>query len=148
MIPTRDARDPINPRSDYNAARDMRDAGGIRIDNWTVISASAYTGYFSAAVNTTLVGIGSQVFIKPYNQAMRGEWYTITAITSTGNSAAAPVTLDRAAPAGYVEALTYKYDFATCPVGVKMPAGILLGAATDINDTSGELLLVEVDLQD
>lgn len=120
-----------------DVAGDMRAKGTLGLVNAFVLdTAGNRTGHFNAGVNTTYVGVGSVVQIA-------GKRYTITAITNDGE-AADEVTLDRAAPSGAVERISYKLDFYNAPAGEIMPAGIVIRETADLN-VSGELCLIEAE---
>jgi hypothetical protein len=112
---------------------DMRAKTGTLVSGWTLEHTANKTGKFNAGVDTTYVGVGSQVCIG-------GQWATIIAITNDGD-ATNEVTLDTALPTGTVEKILYKSGFATAPAGTLMPDGITL-SDTSVN-ASGALVRLE-----
>lgn len=119
-------------------AGDMRAKTGTSVDGWTLDTAGNRTGHFSAAIDTTYVGVGSEVCVN-------GVFARITAITSTG-ATADQVTLDTALPSGRIDKITYKSAFVTAPAGTIMPDGIVISDVTA--NVSGEVLLLEAEQYD
>lgn len=116
---------------------DQRGKGTGTVTAWTLGSSGNRTGNFNQGVDTTYVGVGSVVWID-------GVPYTVQALSNDGD-AANEVTLDRAAPSGVVERITFKADLYNAPLGLIMPAGFVLAADTDVNVDS-ERVLIEAGL--
>ena len=123
-------------------ASDMRNKGTLGlVTRWTLDTSGNRTGHFNKGVNTTYVGVGSRLFIKGDNEPNGGNWYTIVAITNDGD-AADEITLDRAAPSGDVQNILYRVDLAPAPIGLVMPAGIVINETADVN-ASNEIVVLE-----
>lgn len=108
------------------------DTGSMgRISKWTASSGAA--GYLNAGVNTTYVGVGSRVVIRPTG-SHRGQdrEYGCVAITNDGD-AASEFTLSDVPVAGDIVFISYKHDFAPLPVGYTMPAGIIINETGKFN---------------
>jgi hypothetical protein len=111
-----------------------------RINKWTASSGAA--GYLNAGVNTTYVGVGSRVIIRPNGQNIgQDREYGCVAITNDGD-AASEFTLSDVPVAGEIIYISYKYDFANLPAGYVMPAGIIINETSKFNAAS-QLFVVE-----
>ena len=133
-----DGEGPLAAASTTKIIRDDSDRKGS-VAKFTLGSATNKTGNFDVACNTTYVGVGSKIWI--------GEkTYTITAITSTGETANY-VTLDAAPPSGtsQISKITNKLDFIGAAKGEPVPAGITLGASAIVNNTNTDILLIEAE---
>lgn len=122
-----------------NYAGDMRNMPGGTglISTWTLQTAGSYTGKFDQGVDTSYVGVGSPVFIRPFYGTQFGPVIVayVTAITNDGN-ADDEITLSQAVPSGQVTFIGYKYDFIAAPAGMSMPAGVLVNDYTYLNVAS------------
>ena len=123
-----------------NYAGDMREmpAGGGLVNTWTLDTAGAYTGHFNTYIDTTYVGVGSMVIVKPYGgqAAIRTFITAITNGSTTYGQTADDVTLSQAVPNGQITFIGYKYDFVAAPAGMAMPAGLLVNDYTYVNVAS------------
>lgn len=110
-----------------------------RIRTWTASSGAA--GYLNAGVNTTYVGVGSRVIIRPngHNKGQDME-YACVAMSNDGD-AASEFTLSDVPIAGEIVYISYKYDFANLPAGYVMPAGIKLNDTSLFNAASNKFIL-------
>jgi len=116
---------------------DKRAAGtGNVINMWTLGSVGNKTGNVNAELNTTYVGVGSEIDIQnPYCHAPVR--YRITALTSNGEQAN-EITLNAAAPSGVITRLGPIYDWTGAAAGVVMPKGVVINEISDVN-VAGEL---------
>lgn len=131
-----------------NYAGDMREmpAGGGSIGQWTLDTAGAYTGHFNTYVDTTYVGVGSPVFIRPfigsgYGPVVRTFITAITNGSTTYGQTADDVTLATPVPSGQITFIGYKYDFIPAPAGMVMPQGLLVNDYTYLNVASQKNLI-------
>jgi hypothetical protein len=117
------------------------------ISTFTVGSTSNKTGNFNVDVSSSgVVGAGSVIIIKGV------EYYIVAVVTdgSTGG-AANEVTLSDL-PAGAVAGSVYsvdkirsRFDLTGAPSGTVMPNGITIGASATVNNTDGDVLLIEAE---
>lgn len=128
-------RNDKDQRGTYNA--------NSPITSFTVGSVANKTGNFNVEASTAVVGAGSVVVIK-------GVEYYVVAMTSNGE-AANEVTLNDL-PAGAVagsvlsvDKIRSRFDLVGAPAGVVTPAGFVLGASATVNDTDGDVLLIEAE---
>lgn len=135
-------------RNTINWGGDMRNmpAGGGLVNGWTLDTAGSYTGHFNTYIDTTYVGVGSPVFIRPYVGTGYGPVVKafITAITNgstTYGQTADDVTLSIPVPTGQITFIGYKYDFVPMPAGFVMPAGIVVNDCTYLNVASQKNLI-------
>jgi len=108
---------------------------GATLSKWTLGSLANATGNWNAECNTTYVGVGSEIWIRPDADQDVVLRRTITALTSNGDQAN-EVTLDQAAGTGVIERVSYLADFVQAPAGFVMPAGITINDVTHLNATS------------
>jgi hypothetical protein len=132
-----------------NYAGDMRGmpAGGGLIGKWTLDTAGTPSGHFDTYVDTTYVGVGSPVWIRPffgtgYGPIIRTYITAITNGSTTYGQTADDVTLAAAVPSGLVAVIGYKYDFIPAPAGSVMPAGLVVNDYTYLN-VSGQKNSIE-----
>jgi hypothetical protein len=107
---------------------------------FTVGSTSNKTGNFDLAIDAALVGVGSRI-------VMGGKISTIVAITSTG-AAANQVTLDVLPDltVNKIDSITSMFTHRGT-VATDSPAkGIKIGASAVVNDTDGDVLVIEAEL--
>lgn len=123
--------------------KDQRATYGVKISNFTVGSVANKTGNFDVEAATAVVGAGSVVVIK-------GVEYYVVAMTSNGEQAN-EVTLNDL-PAGAVAGSVFsvdkirsRFDLIGAPSGTVTPAGFTLGASATVNDTDGDVLLIEAE---
>lgn len=110
-----------------------------RINKWTADSGAA--GHLNVGVNTTYVGVGSRVIIRPNGQNVgQDREYACVAITNDGD-AASEFTLNDVPVAGEVVYISYKYDFYNLPAGYVMPAGIIINETSKFNAASQVFVL-------
>lgn len=128
---------PTSEHPEFQGDHRSKGDGGT-INRFTLDHAGNATGHFDAPANTTYVNAGSRILIN-------GKLYTVQAIANQG-TAANEVTLDRAAEHGRVDYIGYRYDFVSAPVGMTMPAGIVL--ADQVVNVNNELCFIEAGLYD
>jgi len=123
--------------------RDKRDAGILgTVNKWTLDTAANRTGHVDAGVNTTYVGVGSRMLIKPTNiPASAPIWVTVLAITNDGD-AADELTLSEVVQSGDVLFISGMYDMIAAPSEAIMPAGIIINETGALN-VSGEYCYIE-----
>lgn len=127
-----------NPALEALFGSDQRSAGTLgTVNKWIADAAAA--GHFNVGVNTTYVGVGSRVVIRPAKGQVRE--YGIVAISNDGD-AASEATLSDVPVDGDVVFISYKYDFANLPAGNVMPAGILINETSAFN-SAGKKFLIE-----
>lgn len=132
-----------------NYAGDMREmpSGGGLITSWTLDTAGTPSGHFNTYVDTSYVGVGSPIFIRPwvgtgYGPVIRTFITALTNGSTTYGQTADDVTLAHAVPSGNVVFIGYKYDFVAAPAGMTMPQGIVVNDYTYLN-VSGQKNLLE-----
>lgn len=109
------------------------------ITQFTLDNSTNKTGHFDVALATATCGVGSRV-------VLNGKVYTIVALSNDGD-AANDVTLD-AAPVDTVSAVDSVFSIYThrgAAATDAIPAGITIGASATVNDTDGDLLLIEAE---
>ena len=123
--------------------KDKRDAYGVAISTFTVGSVANKTGNFNVEASTSFVGAGSVVVIK-------GVEYYVVAMTSNGEQAN-EVTLNDL-PAGAVAGSVFsvdkirsRFDLVGAPSGHVTLSGITIGASATVNNTDGDVLLIEAE---
>ena len=110
------------------------------ITKFTMDTVANKTGHFDASIDTDTVGVGSRIVIE-------GKVYIITALTNDGD-ASDEVTLD-AAPVltiSSVDSVFSKYTHRGAIATDAVPQGIKIGANAVVNDTDGDLLVIEAEL--
>jgi hypothetical protein len=129
------SRDDKDKRGAYNTE--------APITSFTVGSVANKTGNFDVEASTSFVGPGAIVVIK-------GVEYYVVAMTSNGEQAN-EVTLNDL-PAGSVAGSVFsvdkirsRYDLVGSPSGHVTLPGITIGASATVNDTNGDVLLIEVE---
>jgi hypothetical protein len=95
------------------------------INKWTLGNSTNFTGNWNVECNTTYVGVGSRIKIA-------GKWYSITALTSNGESAN-EVTLSHAPATGVIEAIKGMYSMCPMVANEVTPAGFKINSSTEIN---------------
>ena len=133
-----------HPALEKTYAVDMRSSSGGTgtITTWTLQTAGNETGKFNYGVDTSYVGVGSEVVVIPDSGGM-ARVYSIVALANDGN-ADDEVTLNGPCPSGRVQRISYKYDFANLPAGYRMPAGIVINDTTYFNVAS-DLFCIEAE---
>jgi hypothetical protein len=123
--------------------KDQRATYGVKISTFTVGSVANKTGNFNVEASTAVVGAGSVVVIA-------GVEYYVVAMTSNGE-ASNEVTLNDL-PAGAVAGSVFsvdkirsRFDLIGAPAGTVTPAGFTLGANATVNNTDGDVLLIEAE---
>lgn len=105
-----------------------------RVNGLTTVTKSLRTTdaatklHFDAPIDTTYVGVGSRVMIKPSAGGPVRE-FAIAAISNDGD-AIDDITLNNAAIAGDVEFISYMADFYNLPAGYVMPQGFIINETT------------------
>lgn len=126
---------PANAVSDYQG--DMRQKGTAgTVNAWSLDTSGNRTGSFNVAANTTYVGVGSPIWIKPVHSEVHQK-YVILAISQNGDGDD-EVTLNAAAPSGEITFIGYKLDFVNAPAGTDMPAGLKVNDTTYVNVSGQE----------
>lgn len=128
-------RNDKDQRGAYNA--------NAPISTFTIGHVANKTGNFNVEASTAVVGAGSVVVIK-------GVEYYVVAMTSNGE-AANEVTLNDI-PAGAVAGSVFsvdkirsRFDLIGAPAGVVTLPGITIGASATVNNTDGDVLLIEAE---
>ena len=101
---------------------------------------SNHTGHFDVAIDTDTIGVGSRVILN-------GVVFAIVALTSDGD-ATDDVTLD-ASPidtSSAVDTIFSKYTHRGAVATDAIPPGIKIGANAVVNDTDGDLMVIEAEL--
>jgi hypothetical protein len=119
---------------------DQRVYGANKVTKAIRTTDAATKLHFDAPIDTTYVGVGSRILIKPDTGGPVRE-FAIVALSNDGD-AVDDVTLNNAAMAGSVEFISYKYDFAPLPAKFTMPQGIRINETTLWN-ASGVLFTLE-----
>ena len=136
--------DPAATTGNTSLGGDMRSRGtGATIMKW--IADTSTTGHFDAPINSTVVGVGSKVYILS-SQTHREVVAYITVSDGTGTASGA-ITLDRAVGSGFVTIIRYKYDFGAVPATYTMRKGILVNDTTYINVTN-QVFVLECEFAD
>lgn len=124
----------------YGSDHRVYPANNTTVTKALVTTDAATKIHFDAPIDTTYVGVGSRVLIKPNSGGPLQE-FAIAAISNDGD-AVDDITLNNAHVAGDVAYISYKYDFAPLPAGYTMPAGIKINETTLWN-ASGVLFVLE-----
>lgn len=119
----------------------MAEKSTVPVRRWTLGNSGNATGNFDVACDTTYVGAGSEIWIRPDTAPDTVVRRTIVAITSNGEEAN-ETTLDQSAPSGNIEKIGYLADFVTCPAGMLLPAGITINDTTYVNASGQKFALV------
>lgn len=104
---------------------------GTLVDRAIRTSDAATKIHVNTALNTTYVGVGSEILIEP-DAGGPVKRFAIVALSNDGTTVD-DITLNNAAVAGKIRFIGYKFDYVPAPVGVVMPAGFRINESTYIN---------------
>lgn len=120
---------------------DKRNAGTLGpVNAWTLDTAANRTGHLNAGVNTSEVGEGSLICIRP-EPTRQPVWARVLALTNDGD-AANEVTLDLAIQSGEVMALSGMIDYVGAKAGDIVPAGFTIHETAAVNASGKRVLFV------
>jgi hypothetical protein len=125
----------LSAASTTELKRDDTDKKGS-VTTWTTDTAADKTGHFDAGLTTADVGVGSKVVFAD------GTIAEITSLTNDGD-ASDEVTLSVLPDSNTVCKIWHKWDWIGGSAGDAIPQGFTIGASATVNDTDGDILLVE-----
>jgi hypothetical protein len=132
-------------KDDLDYAKNPQGGGTGAITDWTLDTSGNRTGKFDDGVDTTYVGEGSEVIIRP-DTTKQPRRAVITALTNDGN-ADDEVELSVAIGTGDVLKIGPMYDYRGAANRAIIPAGFAINATSVIN-VSGELCFFEAGTYD